>query len=72
MILTLFIMSTVDGCVQKQSCTDINVTPVCSQYKLVIIMWQESNEWMKFGAKAFFCFIVSSFLQMIFIFIRGF
>lgn len=61
-ILTVFITSTVHGCVQKQSCTDINVIPTCSQYMLVNIMWEESNEWMKLGAKAFFCFIVSSFL----------
>lgn len=65
MILTLFIVSTVHGCVQKQSCTDINVIPACSEYKLVNIMWLESNEWTKFGAKAFFCLIVSSFLMLI-------
>lgn len=56
-------ISTVDGCVQKQSCTDMNVIPACSQCKLVSIMWLESSEWMKFGGKAFFCFRVSGFLQ---------
>lgn len=60
--LTLFIISTEHGWVQKQSWTETNVMPACSQCSDVSIIWLESKEWMKFGGKAFFCFITFGFL----------
>ena len=60
---TLFMVSTVAACVQKQSCTDTKVMPACWQYSDVSIMCEESNEWMKLGGNAFFCFITLGRLE---------
>lgn len=62
---TLFITSTLLGWVQKQSWTETNVMPSLSQNREVNIMWLESKEWMKFGGKAFFCFITFGRLKQI-------
>lgn len=59
-------ISTVLGCVQKQSWTDTYVIPARSQWRDVNIMWVESNEWIKFGGKAFFCFITFGRLKIIY------
>lgn len=58
-------ISTVHGWVQKQSWTEINVMPSLSQNKDVNIIWLESKEWIKFGGKAFLCFITFGRLKQI-------
>lgn len=63
MQFTFPIISTELGCVQKQSCTDTYVIPARSQCRDVNIIWLESNEWIKFGGKAFFCFITLGRLE---------
>jgi len=62
---TLFITATLLAWVQKQSWTETKVMPSLSQKREVSIMWLESKEWMKFGGKAFFCFITFGRLKQI-------
>ena len=60
---TLFIVSTVQGCVQKQSWTEANVMPLLWECRAVSIIWLESSEWMKFGGKALRCFRTIGWLK---------